>query len=259
MAFCVSSILFQFSASAQIAISSGTTSYSYSQDFNTLASTGTGVTWANNSTLAGWSLFKTTSGTPVTTYDTGTGSATPSNFYSFGASGNSDRALGGLGGNTFNGTSTASGTVSGYIALSFLNNSGGASTAFSLNYDGEQWRNAGVTSTHTMFFEYGFGSSFTGVTSWTAAGSSFNFTSPTATTTSGALDGNATANRSSGRGGTVSGLNWANGSTLWLRWLETNESGNDHGLAIDNVSFSSAFAAAAASFRVMCFIRVSCR
>ena len=241
-------VVFEISASAQIGISSGTTTYSYDQNFNGLPSTGT-VTWVNNSTIEGWSLFKTTSSTPVTSFDTGTGSGTTGNFVSFGSTGSSDRALGGLGSNNFNGSTTASGTVSGYIALSFLNNSGGATSSFTLNYDGEQWRNAGVTSTHTTLFQYGFGSSFTGVTSWTAAGSGFNFTSPIATTTgTGALDGNATANRSAARGGTVSGLNWANGSTLWLRWLETNESGNDHGLAIDNVSFSTTFAAAAASY-----------
>ena len=31
---------------------------------------------------------------------------------------------------------------------------------------------------------------------------------------------------------------WAAGDTLWLRWVERNDIGNDHGLAIDDLSFS---------------------
>jgi hypothetical protein len=31
---------------------------------------------------------------------------------------------------------------------------------------------------------------------------------------------------------------WAAGDTLWVRWIEKNDPGNDHGLAIDNLSFS---------------------
>jgi PEP-CTERM motif len=35
---------------------------------------------------------------------------------------------------------------------------------------------------------------------------------------------------------TVGGLSWAPGQSLWLRWTDANDAGNDHGLAIDNVS-----------------------
>jgi hypothetical protein len=90
-----------------------------------------------------------------------------------------------------------------------------------------------------MVMEYGFGASFTGVTTWTAPGGSFNFTSPIATATPSALDGNADANRSTGRGGTVGSLTWNNSTTLWIRWIENNDVNSDHGLAIDNFSFSA--------------------
>jgi hypothetical protein len=33
---------------------------------------------------------------------------------------------------------------------------------------------------------------------------------------------------------------WNAGETLWLRWVEVNNAGNDHGLAIDNVSLTAA-------------------
>jgi hypothetical protein len=29
------------------------------------------------------------------------------------------------------------------------------------------------------------------------------------------------------------------GDTLWIRWVERNDNGNDHGLAIDDFSFSA--------------------
>ena len=244
--FCLTSTLFYFSASAQISISSGTTSYSYSQDFNSLATNGSNVTWLNNSTLAGWSLFNKTP-TAITTYNPDAGGGT-GGFYSYGSSGAVDRALGGVGsGGTYFGSPSA-GAVAGWIAAAFSNNSGGSASSVSISYDGEQWRNGGNTSAQTMVLEYGFGSSFTGVSSWTAAGSAFNFASPIATSTAVALDGNNSANRSAGRGGTLSGLSWANGSTLWLRWIENNDAGNDHGLAIDNFSFSTSFLQAAANY-----------
>jgi autotransporter-associated beta strand protein len=244
--FCLTSTLFYFSASAQISINSGTTSYSYSQDFNSLATNGSNVTWANNSTVAGWSLFNKTP-TAITTYNPDAGGGN-GGFYSYGSSGAVDRALGGVGsgGAYFGNPST--GTVAGWIAAAFSNNSGGSASSVSISYDGEQWRNGGNTSAQTMVLQYGFGSTFTGVSSWTAAGSAFNFASPIATSTAGALDGNNSANRSAGRGGTLSGLSWANGSTLWLRWIENNDAGNDHGLAIDNFSFSTSFLQAAANY-----------
>jgi hypothetical protein len=53
------------------------------------------------------------------------------------------------------------------------------------------------------------------------------------------VDGNS-AGRVTGRGGSLdlSANPWASGFTLWLRWIESNDSGNDHGLAIDNFSFA---------------------
>ena len=92
-----------------------------------------------------------------------------------------------------------------------------------------------------MVFEYGFGSSFGTVSNWFSPGGSFNFTSPTVTANQGALDGNDSANRTANLGGTITGLNdWVPGQTLWLRWVELNDNIVDHGLAIDNFSFSVA-------------------
>jgi len=37
----------------------------------------------------------------------------------------------------------------------------------------------------------------------------------------------------------VTGINWAPGTSLWLRWRDPNDPGSDHGMAIDNFSFSA--------------------
>lgn len=221
--------------SAQAAVSLGSPAATYSQSFDTLASSGTNPAWANDATLPGWSLFNSL-GAAVPTYIVNNGSGNAGGFVSYGATGAAERALGGLGsGGTYFG-SPAAGTVAGYIALALSNDTGVELASFTLGFDGEQWRNGGNATAQTMTLEYGFGASFASVAGWTAAGSGFNFTSPIATATAAAVDGN-TAGLVSGLGGTVT-TSWAPGQTLWLRWTETNELGNDHGLAIDNLSVS---------------------
>jgi hypothetical protein len=222
-------------ANASVSVPSGG-AFSYTQNFDSLAATGTTSSWVNDSTLQGWSLFASNN-SPISAYNIGTGSSNAGSFYSFGTTGSTDRALGGVGSaGTYFGA-PASGNVAGWIAVAFQNNSGSALNNFTLGFDGEQWRNGGNTSAQPMVLEYGYGSSFATVSSWTAPAGSFNWISPVATATVSALDGNAPANSVLGLGGTVA-TSWAAGDTLWIRWVERNDVGNDHGLAIDNVSFS---------------------
>jgi len=91
-----------------------------------------------------------------------------------------------------------------------------------------------------MVLEYGFGSTFAAVTTWTAAGSAFNFTSPVFVNTGSGVtvDGNV-AGQVTGLGGTISSLTWNNLDTLWIRAIEKNDAGNDHSLAIDNFSITA--------------------
>lgn len=211
-----------------------------SQDFNTLITTGSAQPWTNNSTLVGWELYRSPSpGTAITTYTAGSGTGTAGSFYSFGTGTDAERALGGVGSGGAYFGSPASGAAGGWIAVGLTNNTGLMIDEFTVAYDGEQWRNGGNATAQTMVLEYGFASAFTSVASWTPAGAAFNFTSPIATTTAGALDGNAGANRVAGIGGSVGSLTWADGDTLWIRWIEVNDSGNDHGLAIDNFALAT--------------------
>lgn len=211
----------------------------YAQNFDSLASSGSGITWDNNTTLPGWFLFRQPApGTTITTYNAGTGSSTSGSFYSFGLSGNTERALGAVGSGGSYWGSPGSGAVAGWMAVGFQNNTGATLTSFSVSYDGEQWRYSGITSAQTMRFEYGFGIAFTSVPSWLAPGGNFDWDSPVTSGSAGAIDGNILG-LVTGRGGTISNLSWSPGDTLWLRWVEVNDAGDDHGLAIDNFTFTA--------------------
>jgi hypothetical protein len=215
--------------SSQAAVSLTSAGSPYTQNFDSLAATGTAIAWANGSTLPGWSLFRQPSpGTAITAYSAGTGTSNTGNIYSFGSTNSTERALGGVG----------SGSFTGWIAVNFINDSSSAFNGFNVTWNGEQWRNGGNTNAQTMSFEYGFGPSFDAVSSWTSPGGNFDFSSVVNTTTAAAVDGN-NAGRVSGLGGSVSNLTWNNGESLWLRWTETNDAGNDHGLAIDDFSFKA--------------------
>ena len=223
---------------ANAAIVVTTAGQGYSQSFDTLATSGSSVAWANDSTIQGWSLFRQPApGTAVTGYVAGNGSSNTGSFYSFGATASTDRALGGVGsGGTYFG-SPASGMVSGWIAVEFRNDSGQDLSGFSLAFNGEQWRNGGNTSAQTMVLEYGFGSSFSAVSTWVAPGGLFDWSSSVNSATAAAVDGNA-AGLAAGRGGLVD-ARWNANDTLWVRWAEVNDVANDHGLAIDDVSFAA--------------------
>jgi hypothetical protein len=224
----------------------------YLQNFDTLGSTGLEHPWVNDSTLPGWSLFRVTSNvnsTPValTKYLVNDGTVDAGRFYSFGTGSASDRALGGVGNGSFGDgpgseqVGVNNTAVAGWIAVSFVNNTGVTISQFTVGYNGEQWRDAGDNQppvAQTMVFEYGIGNTFAGVPSWTQPAGNFDFISPVVTTTQGAIDGN-TAGLDEDLGGSRN-ITWLPGDTLWLRWIERNDNAIDHGLAIDDFSFSIA-------------------
>lgn len=215
--------------SAQAAVSVTSAAFTYAESFDSLSSTvtspATNVAWTNDSTLAGWSLFRA-SGTVA--YQAGTGSSNTGAIYSFGSANASDRALGSV-------ASGSTGTIN--YALALTNNTGSALNSFTLRFDGEQWRNGGVAAVHSLTVQYGFGATYAAVgSSWVTAGAGFDFASLVNTTTAAAVDGNV-AGKASGLGGTIA-TNWSAGDTLWIRWTDIDNTGSDHGLAIDNVSLS---------------------
>lgn len=223
----------------------------YNQSFDGLVNSGTDVGWTNDATLAGWHLYRVPTSASLSPavaidlYDAGDGSSDSGRFYSFGAASSSERALGAIGSGSlasFGGSGIlGNGALIGWIAVALTNNTGSELSQFTANFAGEQWRDAGndPAAAQTMTFEYGYGSSFDGVTTWNSPGGSFDWSSPVQTSLVGeAVNGN-TAGRIAGLGGTIAGQGWTDGTTLWLRWVERNDSGLDHGLAVDDFSFTA--------------------
>lgn len=224
------------SAHAQVSLG-GTT---YTQDFDSLPASGNTLTWVNDSSLAGWFLFDSAGvAAGVGNFRADTGSVNTGLFVSYGSTAASDRALGAtaLNAKDFSGGTVANGADAAYIAVALTNNSGGDFGSFSISYTGEQWRIGTTTVTDTTVLQYGFGATYAAV-SWTAPGGTFDFTSPqTGAGTATAIDGNASGNFVSGLGGTLGAL-WADGTTLWVRWVDVNVTAGDNGLAIDNLTIT---------------------
>ncbi len=223
-------------AHADIGVASS--AFSYSQSFDSLTTSTTASAWVNDSTLAGWSLI-VSNGTAAPTIAADTGGSNAGTFRSFGASGAGERALGVVasGGAYFG--SPASGGLAGWIAVAFTNTSGSTLPGFTVSYSGEQWRNGGNTNAQSLVFDWVLGGAFS-TAPGNRPGAGFDVVSPVIGSTAAAVDGNG-AGSVAGLGGTVL-TEWAAGETLWLRWVDLNDVGNDHGLAIDNFSFNVASA-----------------
>ena len=102
------------------------------ENFDTLAQTGTNIAWTDNTTIPGWYSTRPT-------YNSGTGSSNTGALYSFGVAGTNpvtDRALGSVGSGT-------TGTI--YQAARLTNNTGSTITSLDISYIGEQWRNGGTS------------------------------------------------------------------------------------------------------------------
>jgi hypothetical protein len=186
------------------------------EDFDTLASSSTSST-----TPAGWTFSE--SGTAAnTTYTAGTGSSTTGDTYSFGSTGNSERAFGGL----------QSGALIPTIGAAFTNNTGDTITSLLITYTGEQWRLGALSRTDRLDFQYSTDATSLTTGTWVNA-DLLDFTAPVTSPTVGALDGNASANRTL-ISSTISGLSIANGAIFWIRWTDLNATGSDDGLAVDD-------------------------
>lgn len=218
---------------AQSSISVGSP---YTQNFDALANTGTANTWSDNSTLLGWYAAQaggTGTAGPMTTYRASIGSDTAGAIYSYGSTSATERAFGAQ-------QSNATGTICYGVRLA---NTGSTFDALQVAYTGEQWRNGGNANAQTVSFHYRIvpsGTSFdlacNTTVDWTAV-TDLNFTSPIVGATAATLDGNAGANRLARTASITSSV--ASGSEVWLRWSDLNDSGNDHGLSIDELTVTA--------------------
>lgn len=190
----------------------------YTQDFNTLAANST------SSTLpAGWSIAEA-GANANTSYAPNTGSTATGNTYSFGASGSTERALGGV----------ASANLTPYrFGVQLTNGLGRAITSLDIGYFGELWRTGTSGNTNALNFSWSLNATSLTTGTYTDFTALDYVVTPTGVT--GAMDGNLNRSFVSA---TLLGLNLPAGESIFLRWTGIDRAGNDHGMAIDDVRIS---------------------
>jgi hypothetical protein len=218
-------------ALAQISITSP--SFTYTNNFNSLATSGS-PTWTDNSTMAGWYAARRVGSvnTPFTSYTANNGSSATGALYSYGTGTATDRALGSI--------ADISGATTIAYGVRFRNNTGTTLTRLSIGFTGEQWRQAagGGSANHNLTVSYRIASTVTtpdprNSLTWTSVGS-LTFNTPQDARTGSALDGNSAANRVELFLANIS-ISLPNNSEIFIRWVDTANTGNDHGVAIDDV------------------------
>ncbi len=208
------------SAASGTSISLTTLGAAYMQNFDTLASSGT-----SSFVPPGWG-FSEAGSSADTTYAAGTGSSSTGNTYSFGSSGSTERAFGGL----------QSSSLIPTIGACFTNDTGVTITALVISYTGEQWRLGSAGRVDRLDFQYS--TNATSLTSGTYVDfDALDFIAPVTSGSTGARDGNAAANRTV-ISATIDGLSIAHGASFFIRWTDFNASGSDDGLAVDDFSLT---------------------
>jgi predicted extracellular nuclease len=193
------------------------------QNFDTLAASGT-----TNTTLpTGWYITETGGGARDNEqYAADNGGSTTGDTYSYGATGSTDRALGGL----------RSGTLIPVFGAKFTNNTGSTITSLDISYAGEQWRLGTASRTDRIDFQISTNATDLSTGTYTDA-DALDFTTPN-TTTIGAKDGNTAGNRTV-VSSSISNLSIANGATFFIRWTDIDASSADDGLAVDDFSITA--------------------
>lgn len=221
-----------FSSHAQVSINASGTSYS--ENFDTLANTGTANVWADNSTLPGWYASKTLAGTNVTAYRAEAGAGNSGAIYSYGTGTSTERALGSVG-------SSTPGNFA--YGVRFQNDTSDYMTNILISYTGEQWRNGGNANAQVLAFAYRVSSlpitasDAVNSNSWTAV-TALDFTTPTVGAVAAALDGNQSTNRVTVSNIELTGVKVMPGEEIFIRWLDLNDGGNDHGVSVDDLTVS---------------------
>ncbi len=221
--FLLIACLFGKEAWAQLNITS--TETTYSQDFNTLAQSGSANPQSSGIFVAGWSFLEAGS-SANNNYADGTGSIIIGDTYSLGVEGTNsvnDRALGIL----------QSSSLSSIIGFKFTNNTGFTITSITIGYTGEVWKLS--SKVDSLRFSYQAGDvDLNTYTGWIPA-PALDFATPI--TGFAAVDGNATAYRRIIGSVILSGLNIPNSTTLTMRWVDATTS-SSAGMGIDDFTIS---------------------
>jgi autotransporter-associated beta strand protein len=220
----------------------GSVSYTggtYIENFDTLLNSGSVGgqfptplgTQASIPGLTAWDGAKVAGNSTAMSFFANAGGSATGALYSFGSAA-SERALGAV----------ASGTSVGAFGVQIVNNSAFTITSFSLSFTAEQWRSSNSAQN---FLNFAYGSSGgsisptdylsnNGMTAFTA----LNAPSKAPAASSTATDGNDPLNQTA-VSATVFGVSIPVGGSLFLRWADVDDSGNDAGIGIDGLHFTA--------------------
>lgn len=211
-------------AMAQVSVTGST--LTYTQDFNTLDTSGTGST----NLPTGWGIYEWGGTSAINSnYRAGTGSANTGDTYSFGAAASTERSLGSLG---------SAGIAKINYGVKFANNTGAAISSLNIAFKEEQWRVGDTTSTNLdsvrLYYAVNADITDTTFTNWTEIPAALMTSIITqSTSTSGnALNGNATFSVKTA----IVPVNVPAGGNITLRWYDFNSLGSDDGLSVDSLT-----------------------
>jgi hypothetical protein len=177
--------------------------------------------------IPGWTAINVADGATLTMGFTD-GSAIAGNVYNVGAAGSEERAFGTM----------ADGTKTPALGAVFQNNTGGTVSKISIQAKMEQWKVSGNAAVNeTVAFSYSLDASSLSTGTWTTVTALDLKEKLTTTTTSTAVNGNLASNYTN-LANIITGLNWANGTNLWIKWADANDAGSNGLYAIDNFSIS---------------------
>ena len=242
--FLIAFLLFPFSVLSQVSIATPGPAGAYTQNFNgAFLSSADYSLFDNAAANLGWYALSTSTNAVPNIFDAEAGADNAGEFNNYGAAGQPERALGSVASNT-------SGDL--FYGLRVQNDTGIFCRSIKIQYTGEQWR-AANNSAQTLAFSYQVSA---GDITSLSAGTWTNFTALNFTTpnlgTGGAIDGNAAGNRTVIEQAIF--VDIPIGGEIMLRWIDANDSGNDHGVSIDDVTvtlFVPSAAGVSISGRVM--------
>lgn len=197
----------------------------YNENFDSMGATGTTF-------VTGWTASRAAgSGTlnATLTMAATDGAANSGNVYNTGTATAGERSFGTLG----------SGTTAPAFGASFTNNTGSTVSAVAVSAVVEQWRTGSdAAANEIVAFAYSLDATSLSSGTWTNVTALNLLEKLTTTTAAVAVDGNLVANQSN-ISSNITGLTWANGATLWIRWTDVNEAGSDGIYSIDNFVFNA--------------------
>ncbi|MBK8705736.1 MAG: T9SS type A sorting domain-containing protein [Saprospiraceae bacterium] len=224
-------LLFCFHSKPWAQISIPNSSFTHTENFNTLASSGL----TNTAVPSGWAFVEQSNYFGAnTSYRAGDGSTfVDYDTYSFGANASTERAFGAIK------STGAMDTLWTTIGVCYTNNTGLAITSLTVTYTGETWAVGGRNRSDGIQFQYNQNTTgITGSGTWIPF-TALDYFNPGFSTTGG-----GSMRHSAVRSATITGMNIPPGATFCFRWIDFDApniftGAQEDGIGIDDYSLSN--------------------